>query len=104
MAQAAFLVAQLLVAAAGGLIGAGLLLAIGGLGEFRRLRSRCDGLEDAVRLANERLTRDQKIRAAAKGLESRQVTQSIEQEASDHLAAKKSPKVVRMPGRAQGRR
>lgn len=105
MLSALFMAAQLLVACLGGLLAAGLWITLGGLGALSHLNKRAEVLEDQVTRLDSRLSRDQKTRSAEKGVEARQETRSIKEQAMDHLKRANGPVAsVRLPGRTQARK
>ena len=101
--NALWLFAQLVVAAVGGLIAAGIWLALGGLGAISNLKKRTEVLDDEVKRLNDRVSRDQKTRAALIAVEARTEAKSIKDEATLHLASNNTPTGSRMPGRTQRR-
>ena len=81
---------QLFVAFAGGMIAAGILVAIGGLGGIRRAQSTADAAKHDLAVLDERLTRSQKRQASAQGVEARAETRSLKEQAEAHLASPES--------------
>ncbi len=104
MLEALFIIGQLVVACIGGLMAAGIWLTLGGLGAMSHLNKRADVLDDQVTRLDQRLSRDQKTRAAATALEARVEARSIKEQALDHLSSQKPALVSsRLPGRTQSR-
>jgi len=93
---------ELLVAFVGGMIAAGVLVAIGGMGAIRRAQSSADQANSEVALVSERLTRHQKRVASVQGVEARAATLSVKEQAEAHLAGAeredkpRRPSVIRM--------
>lgn len=90
------ILAQLLVSFAGGLIAAGIIVAIGGMGAIRQAQSTADSAKNDLAVLDDRLTRHQKRVASAQGVAAKEKTQTLKEEAEAHLASSESgPK----PGR-----
>lgn len=91
------ILAQLLVAFGGGLIAAGIIVAIGGLGAIRRAQSTADQAAADILLTNERLIRHQKRVASAQGVDARAQTRTLKEEAEAHLASSQPDNKPRRP-------
>ncbi len=76
----------------------GLILLIGVLGGQWAIKRQIVEARDAAELANDRITREVKRRAGQEGVEARQETKSVEQQAKDLLAGEQLPdRVQRKP-------
>lgn len=104
MFEVLMMAGQLVVAAVGGLIAAGIWIAVGGLGAISNLKKRTEVLEDELTRVDNRLSRDQKTRSADRAVAARTEARSIKDVARDFLSDNDTPTVVRMPGRAKPKR
>ncbi len=82
---------QLVVAFFGGLIAAGLLVAIGGLGEVRRAKNAADLANASIQTLDDRLNRHIKRVASHTAVEARAETRTLKEQAQAHLSAAQEP-------------
>lgn len=91
------ILAQLLVAFVGGLISAGILVAIGGMGAIRQAQNTADSAKNDLAVLEDRLTRHQKRVASAQGVAAKEETRSLKEEAEAHLAGNERDVKPRRP-------
>jgi len=82
---------QLAVALLGGLISAGLIVAIGGLGAIRRAQSAADSANDELQTLGDRLNRHIKRVASHTAVEAKAEGRTLKEEAQAHLLAAQAP-------------
>lgn len=85
------IVGQLVVSLIGGLIAAGLVVALGGLGAVRRAQKAADSAHDELQTLDDRLNRHIKRVASHTAVESKAETRSLKEQAQAHLLALERP-------------
>lgn len=85
------IVGQLVVALLGGLIAAGLVVALGGLGAIRRAQKAADSANDELQTVSDRLNRHIKRVASHTAVEAKAETRTLKEQAEAHLAAAQAP-------------
>lgn len=80
------IIAQLLVSFVGGLLAAGCIVAIGGLGAIRRIQTASDRANEEVQTVADRLNRHIKRVASHTAVEAKAEARTLQEQAAAHLA------------------
>lgn len=92
------IVGQFVVSLVGGLIAAGLVVAIGGLGAIRRAQNAANTANDELQTVSDRLNRHIKRVASHTAVEAKAETRTLKEQAQAHLLAAGAPQEpVRRP-------